>query len=92
MVAYPMKYVLMIMVEYPISIKNDETPLILLKNEFFYNRVCREHVDILEKNHFSGLKIILVSFGARKYVVVDRNVKVPMKLIYKNNFPQYNYL
>jgi hypothetical protein len=79
MVAYPMRYVLMTMARYPISTRNDETPIILLENGYFYNRVCRELVEILEGNHYSGFKTIHVSFGARKYVVVDPNVKVPMK-------------
>lgn len=47
---------------------------------------------MLEGNHYNGLKIIHVSSNARKYVVVEFNVKVPMKLIYKNNFPQYSYV
>jgi len=92
MVAYPMTYVLMTMAEYPIFIRNDETPIILLENGFFYNKVYKEHVEMLEGNHYNGLKIIHVSSNARKYVVVEFNVKVPMKLIYKNNFPQYSYV
>ncbi len=38
-------------------------------------------VEILEGNHFSGFKAIHVSYGARKYVVVDHDVEVVMKLI-----------
>ncbi len=92
MVAYPMRYVLMTMAGYPIFIRNDEIPIVLLENGFFYNRVRREPIEILEGNHYSGFKTIPISSGARIYVVVDPNVKVPMKLIYKNNFPQYSYL
>lgn len=67
--------------EYPIFIRNDETPTILFENDSFYNKVCKEPVEILEGNHFSGFKAIHVSYGARKYVVVDHDVKVAMKLI-----------
>lgn len=81
-----MRYVLVITSRYPISIRNDETPIVLFENGFFYNRVRRDHVDILKGNHYSGFKTIPFSFVAKKYAVVDPNVKVPMKLIYKTIF------
>jgi hypothetical protein len=91
MTTYPMIYVLMTTTGYPIFIRNDETPTILFENDYYYNKVHREPIDIFERNNFSDFKSIHVSYGARKYVVVNHDVEVSMKLIKKNTFPQYNY-
>jgi hypothetical protein len=60
-----MIYVLMILAIYPIFIRNDETPTILFKIDFFYNKVRREPIEILKGNHSSGFKAIR-SYGAKK--------------------------
>jgi hypothetical protein len=40
MVAHPNKFVLVILIEYLISIRNDGISTIIVDNSFFYNRIC----------------------------------------------------
>jgi hypothetical protein len=53
--------------KYPIYVRNDGTHVILIENSSFYNTY---HVESLEGNPYNGLKVIHVSFGVRKHVVV----------------------
>ncbi len=40
----------------------------------------------MERNHYNGLKAIHVSFGARKFVVVNLDAKIPLNLLLKTPF------
>ncbi len=40
----------------------------------------------MERNHYNGLKAIHASFGARKFVVVDLDAEIPLKLLLKTPF------
>ncbi len=66
---------------YLVFIRNDETLTILFENDYFYNKVHREPIEIFQRNHFNHFKAIHVNYGAKKYLVVDHDVEVPMKLI-----------
>jgi hypothetical protein len=67
MATHPNKYVPMTTKGYLIFMKNDEFFGILVENGYLYNKVHLKHVETLKGGHYSGLKIILVSFGARKF-------------------------
>ncbi len=71
---------------YPKFVRNDEILVILLENGFFYNKVHIKPIEILEGNHFNGFKTILVSYGAKKIVVVNPKAKVLMNLLSKTPF------
>jgi hypothetical protein len=86
MVAYPTRSMHAILIGYPVSIKDDEILVILVDNGSIYNRVCIELVETLERNHYSDLKAILVSYGARKPIVVNLDVKVLVNLLSKIPF------
>jgi hypothetical protein len=86
MVAYPTKSVLVTIVGYLIFLKNDEILAVLAENGSLYNKVCIKPIENLKGNHYNGFKIILVSSSARKYVVVDPNVKVLVNLISRMPF------
>jgi hypothetical protein len=86
MVAYPTRSMHAITVGYPVSIRNDEILVILVDNGSIYNRVCIEPIETLERNHYSDLKAILVSYGARKPIVVNLDVKVLVNLLSKTPF------
>ncbi len=69
-----------IMVEYPIFIRNDEIPTMLIENSSLHNKVC------IEGHHFSGFKVIFVNSSAQKYVVADLDAEVLMNLLPKTPF------
>jgi hypothetical protein len=64
MIAYPTKFVPAIMVEYPIFVKNDEIPIMLIENSSLHNKVCIELIETIEGHDFSGFKVIFVSSNA----------------------------
>ncbi len=67
-------------------VKNDEIFGILVENGSLYNRVHIELIKNLERNHFNVFKAIPISFGARKLVVVNLDVKVLVNLISITSF------
>jgi hypothetical protein len=64
MIAYPTRSMLATMAKYPVSIRNDEMPTILVKNDFFHNRICTKPIETIEGHHFIRFKVIHVSSGA----------------------------
>jgi hypothetical protein len=58
----------------------------LIENGFFYNIIHTKPIEVFKGNHFSDFKTILVSFGARKIIVVDLDVVIPMNLLSKPPF------
>jgi hypothetical protein len=81
MVTYPNRFVPMITTRYPIYVKNDEIFGIPIANGSLYNRICTGSIETLEGNHYGGLKAIPISFGARKFIVMNLNVKILVNLI-----------
>jgi hypothetical protein len=86
MIAYPTKFVHATMARYLISIRNDEIPIILTKNGYFHNLIHTQFIETLEGNHFSGFKVILVSYNAQKSIVVNLDVDMLMNLLPKTPF------
>jgi hypothetical protein len=76
----------MITTIYLVFVKNDEIFGIQVENGYLYNRVHIKHVETLEGNHSRGFKIVLVNFGARKFIVVNPDVKVLVNLISITSF------
>jgi hypothetical protein len=64
MIAYPTRSMPAITAKYPISVKDDEIPTILVKNYSFHNRICTKPIETIEGHHFIGFRVIHVSFGA----------------------------
>jgi hypothetical protein len=81
MATHPNKFVLVILIEYLISIRNDGIPTIIVDNSSFYNRICTWHVDALERNHYNGFRVIHVNFGAIKPIVIDLEVEILVNLL-----------
>lgn len=64
MTAYPIKSMPATMVKYPIYVRNDEIPIVLVKNDYFQNRICTKPIEIIEGRHSSGFKVIPISSSA----------------------------
>lgn len=61
--------------------RNDEIPTIPIENDSLYNMVRTKLVETLERNYSNGFKAIPISFSARKFIVMEFDVEVPVKLI-----------
>jgi hypothetical protein len=85
-IAYPPIFMPMIMIGYPIFVRNDEILLELIQHGSFYNKVYIKPIEILEGNHSSGFKIILINFGAKKSVVINLVLEVLVNLLSKTHF------
>jgi len=81
MAVHPIRFMLMILAEYPIFVRNDGIFIILIENSFFYDKICTELVEALERNHYNGCKVIPISFGVKKSVVVDPHVEIQVNLL-----------
>jgi len=81
MITHPNQSVAVIIVTYPILVKNGKIHVVQVDNNFFNNKVWVELVKILQGNLSSGLKTDLGSFGVRKFVTVDPNVELLMKYV-----------
>jgi hypothetical protein len=86
MATYPNRFVLMTIIGYPIFVKNDEFFGIPNENGYLYNKVCTKPIETLEGSHYSSFKVVHVSFGVRKFVAVNPNVKVLVNLISRMYF------
>jgi hypothetical protein len=84
--SYPTKFVPTITVKYPIFVKNDEIPIMLIENSSLQNKICVELIETMEGHHSSGFKLIFVSFSAQKSIMVDLNAKVLVNLVSKTPF------
>jgi hypothetical protein len=86
-ITYPIKFVSVIIVEYPVFVRNDEIFVVLIENSSFHNKVCIEPIETIKGHHSSGFKVTFVSSNARKFVVVDFNAKVLVNLLPKMGLP-----
>ncbi len=66
--------------------RNDEIPTIPTENDSLYNMVRTKLVETLERNYSSGFQTVPISFSARKFIVVEFDVEIPVKLISKTLF------
>ncbi len=74
-ITYPIKFVSVIIVEYPVFVRNDEIFVVLIENSSFHNKVCIEPIETIKGHH------------SRKFVVVDFNAKVLVNLLPKMGLP-----
>jgi hypothetical protein len=81
MVAHPTTSMLVTLIGYPISVRNDGILTIQVENNSFYNKINTKPIEALEANHYNGFKVLPLSFGAIKPIVVNPNVEMPMNLL-----------
>ncbi len=58
-IAYPTKFVPTIMVEYPIFVRNDEIPTMLIENSSLHNKVCIELIETI-RGHLKKYLLVLM--------------------------------
>ncbi len=81
MVVHPTTYMLVTLTRYPIFVRNDGILIKLVESNSFYNKINTKPIEALEANHYNGFKVLPLSFGAIKPIVVDPNVEIPMNLL-----------
>jgi len=86
MATYPNRFVPMTTRGYPMLVKNDEIFGILVENGSLYNKVRIKLIENLEGNHSNVFKAIPISFGVRKFVAMNLDVKVLVNLISIRSF------
>jgi hypothetical protein len=64
MIVYPTRSMLITTTKYPVSVRNDEIFTVLVKNDYFHNKICIKPIETIEGHQSSGFKVIPVSFGA----------------------------
>jgi hypothetical protein len=74
------------LVRYPIYVRNEGIPTILVGNSYLYNTICPKLVEVLEGNQYNDFKAIPPSFGTRKPIAIDFDAEIPLKLLSKTPF------
>jgi hypothetical protein len=84
--AHPTKSMPMILVEFLIFVRNNGILAILVENGFFYNKVHTKPIEALKGNHYNGFKVIPISAGARKSIIVNLDAEILVNLLIRTPF------